>query len=63
MYRNMQRSYVEFQRFAEQAQLTSPQSERSHTDSRCAADIAAIIPALPLATTSATTDEEGKLGL
>jgi hypothetical protein len=27
MYRNMQRSYVEFQRFAEQAQLTSPQSE------------------------------------
>ncbi|ORY23260.1 hypothetical protein BCR39DRAFT_549535 [Naematelia encephala] len=43
MYRNMQRSYVEFQRFAEQAQLTSPQT---------------IIPALPLASTSAVTDEE-----
>lgn len=27
MYRNIQRSYVEFQRFAEQTQLTSPQSE------------------------------------
>ncbi|EIW72997.1 hypothetical protein TREMEDRAFT_12690, partial [Tremella mesenterica DSM 1558] len=43
LYRNMQRSYVEFQRFAEQAQLTSPQT---------------IIPALPLPTTSALTDEE-----
>ncbi|WWD22668.1 hypothetical protein CI109_107161 [Kwoniella shandongensis] len=43
LYRNMQRSYVEFVRFAEQAQLTSPQT---------------IIPALPLPSTSAVTDEE-----
>ncbi|KAK4685149.1 hypothetical protein P7C73_g5007, partial [Tremellales sp. Uapishka_1] len=43
LYRNMQRSYVEFQRFAEQAQLCNPQT---------------IIPALPLASTSALTDEE-----
>lgn len=27
LYKNMQRSYLEFQRFAEQVQLTSPQSE------------------------------------
>lgn len=32
----------------------------SHTDPCCTADIAAIIPALPLASTSATTDEEGE---
>ncbi|WVR03071.1 hypothetical protein IAU60_000060 [Kwoniella sp. DSM 27419] len=43
MYRNMQRSYVEFQRFAEQAQLCCPQT---------------IIPALPLPSSSAVTDEE-----
>ncbi|WVW81253.1 hypothetical protein I302_103244 [Kwoniella bestiolae CBS 10118] len=43
LYRNMQRSYVEFQRFAEQAQLCCPQT---------------IIPALPLPSTSAVTDEE-----
>ncbi|WRT63179.1 uncharacterized protein IL334_000082 [Kwoniella shivajii] len=43
MYRNMQRSYVEFQKFAEQAQLCCPQT---------------IIPALPLPSTSAVTDEE-----
>ncbi|KAK8844778.1 hypothetical protein IAR55_006628 [Kwoniella newhampshirensis] len=43
LYRNMQRSYVEFVRFAEQAQSTSPQT---------------IIPALPLPSTSAVTDEE-----
>ena len=27
LYKNMQRSYLEFQRFAEQVQLTSPQSQ------------------------------------
>ncbi|KAL7421910.1 Vacuolar protein sorting-associated protein 17 [Cryptotrichosporon argae] len=43
LYRNNQRSYAEFQRFAEQAQLCCPQT---------------IIPALPLPHTSATTDEE-----
>ncbi|OCF34917.1 hypothetical protein I316_03464 [Kwoniella heveanensis BCC8398] len=43
LYRNMQRSYVEFQKFAEQAQLVCPQT---------------IIPALPLPSTSAVTDEE-----
>ncbi|CAK9786972.1 hypothetical protein CC85DRAFT_286185 [Cutaneotrichosporon oleaginosum] len=43
LYRNMQRSYVEFQRFAEQLQLCCPQT---------------IIPALPLPHTSAATDEE-----
>ncbi|OXG96290.1 vacuolar protein sorting-associated protein vps17 [Cryptococcus neoformans A2-102-5] len=43
MYRNMQRSYVEFQRFAEQLSLVCPQT---------------IIPALPLPSTSASTDEE-----
>ncbi|WVQ72254.1 hypothetical protein IAR50_001803 [Cryptococcus sp. DSM 104548] len=43
LYKNMQRSYVEFQRFAEQVQLLCPQT---------------IIPALPLPSTSALTDEE-----
>ncbi|WVQ64286.1 uncharacterized protein L199_002448 [Kwoniella botswanensis] len=43
IYRNMQRSYVEFQKFAEQAQLCCPQT---------------IIPALPLPSTSAIADEE-----
>ncbi|OCF60171.1 hypothetical protein L486_02851 [Kwoniella mangroviensis CBS 10435] len=43
IYRNMQRSYVEFQKFAEQARLCCPQT---------------IIPALPLPSTSAITDEE-----
>ncbi|WWC57566.1 uncharacterized protein I303_100098 [Kwoniella dejecticola CBS 10117] len=43
VYRNMQRSYIEFQRFGEQAQLCCPQT---------------IIPALPLPSTSALTDEE-----
>ncbi|WVF66507.1 hypothetical protein IAT40_001247 [Kwoniella sp. CBS 6097] len=43
LYRNMQRSYVEFQKFAEQAQLVCPQT---------------IIPALPLPSTSAVADEE-----
>ncbi|KGB75569.3 vacuolar protein sorting-associated protein vps17 [Cryptococcus deuterogattii R265] len=43
MYRNMQRSYVEFQKFAEQLSLVCPQT---------------IIPALPLPSTSASTDEE-----
>ncbi|KAL1407271.1 Vacuolar protein sorting-associated protein 17 [Vanrija albida] len=43
LYRNMQRSYVEFQRFAEQAQLCCPQT---------------IIPALPPPHTSAATEEE-----
>ncbi|BEI83821.1 hypothetical protein CcaverHIS002_0404250 [Cutaneotrichosporon cavernicola] len=43
LYRNLQRSYVEFQRFAEQLQLCCPQT---------------IIPALPLPHTSAATDEE-----
>ncbi|CAD6591172.1 MAG: Vacuolar protein sorting-associated protein 17 [Tremellales sp. Tagirdzhanova-0007] len=28
LYRNMQRSYVEFQRFAKQSQFTSPQNDR-----------------------------------
>lgn len=49
----MQRSYAEFQKFAEQAQVTSPQSESTPF----VAD-AAIISALPLPTSSATTDEE-----
>ncbi|ODN89723.1 hypothetical protein L198_06417 [Cryptococcus wingfieldii CBS 7118] len=43
LYKNMQRSYVEFQKFAEQVQLLCPQT---------------IIPALPLPSTSAMTDEE-----
>ncbi|WVQ82794.1 hypothetical protein IAT38_004926 [Cryptococcus sp. DSM 104549] len=43
LYRNMQRSYAEFQRFAEQAQVVCPQT---------------IIPALPLPSTAAVTDEE-----
>ncbi|XAO22443.1 hypothetical protein I312_101214 [Cryptococcus bacillisporus CA1280] len=43
MYRNMQRSYVEFQKFAEQLSLVCPQT---------------IIPALPLPSTSASTDDE-----
>nr|ODN86975.1 hypothetical protein L203_03749 [Cryptococcus depauperatus CBS 7841] len=43
LYRNMQRSYVEFQKFAEQMQLVCPQT---------------IIPAIPLPSTSALTDEE-----
>ncbi|TXT13152.1 hypothetical protein VHUM_01553 [Vanrija humicola] len=43
LYRNMQRSYVEFQRFAEQVQLCCPQT---------------IIPALPPPHTSAATEEE-----
>jgi hypothetical protein len=54
----MQRSYVEFQRFAEQVQMTSPQSEPYPFNSEYTND-SAIIPALPLATTSAVTDEEG----
>lgn len=53
----MQRSYVEFQRFAEQAQLTSPQSGSiSRLNDR--AEETAIIPALPLPNTSAVSDEE-----
>ncbi|ORX35138.1 hypothetical protein BD324DRAFT_634023 [Kockovaella imperatae] len=43
LYRNMQRTYADFQRFVEQTSHTSP-----HT----------IIPALPLPTTSAMTDAE-----
>ncbi|KAF8306464.1 hypothetical protein DL93DRAFT_2179307 [Clavulina sp. PMI_390] len=42
-YRNVSRSYAEFQRFAEQIVYSNPQT---------------IIPALPLAQTSAPTDEE-----
>lgn len=42
-YRNVSRSYVEFQRFAEQITYSNPQT---------------IVPALPLAQTSAPTDEE-----
>ncbi|KAG8903111.1 Vacuolar protein sorting-associated protein 17 [Tulasnella sp. 403] len=42
-YRNVQRSYVEFQRFAEQITYSNPQT---------------IVPALPLPQTSAPTDEE-----
>ena len=57
----MQRTYIEFQRFTEQASLTSPHSE-SCLELRQSAmthlDIA-IIPALPLASTSAMTDAEG----
>ncbi|KAG8865405.1 Vacuolar protein sorting-associated protein 17 [Tulasnella sp. 330] len=43
-YRNISRSYVEFQRFAEQITYSNPQT---------------IVPALPLPQTSAPTDEEG----
>ena len=43
-YRNVSRSFVEFQRFAEQITLGNPQT---------------IVPALPLPQTSAATDEEG----
>ncbi|KAG8986443.1 Vacuolar protein sorting-associated protein 17 [Tulasnella sp. JGI-2019a] len=42
-YRNISRSYVEFQRFAEQITYSNPQT---------------IVPALPLPQTSAPTDEE-----
>ncbi|KAF9513272.1 hypothetical protein BS47DRAFT_1296574 [Hydnum rufescens UP504] len=42
-YRNVSRSYVEFQRFAEQIVYSNPQT---------------IVPALPLPQTSAPTDEE-----
>ncbi|KAG8965469.1 Vacuolar protein sorting-associated protein 17 [Tulasnella sp. 419] len=42
-YRNVSRSYVEFQRFAEQIVYSNPQT---------------IVPALPLAQTSAPTDDE-----
>ncbi|KAG8917332.1 Vacuolar protein sorting-associated protein 17 [Tulasnella sp. 417] len=42
-YRNVSRSYVEFQRFAKQITYSNPQT---------------IVPALPLALTSAPTDEE-----
>ncbi|QRV72891.1 vacuolar protein sorting-associated protein [Ceratobasidium sp. AG-Ba] len=45
-YRNISRSYVEFQRFAEQIAYCNPQT---------------IVPALPLPQTSAPSDEEGKL--
>lgn len=44
MYRNMQRSYVEFQRFAEQAQHTSPQSQYCfpyvHSAAHCSVNVA-----------------------
>ncbi|WWC67336.1 uncharacterized protein I206_101244 [Kwoniella pini CBS 10737] len=43
IYRNIQRTYIEFQKFSEQVQLCCPQT---------------IIPALPLPSTSALTDEE-----
>ena len=45
-YRNISRSYVEFQRFYEQIVYSNPQT---------------IIPALPLPQTAAPTDEEGTL--
>ena len=59
LYKNIQHSYVEFQRFAEQAQMTSPQSLSLSFTPSCADITQAIVPALPLASTSAVTDEEG----
>ena len=63
MYRNMQRSYVEFQLFADHLAYGNPQSKSilhiTLQNIDLSRNLAAILPALPLPQTSAITDDEG----
>jgi len=72
LYKNIQRSYVEFRLFADQLSVGNPQSEsrfgsselngetKSSIDPPFLLCSTAIVSALPLPQSSAITDEEGK---